>query len=477
MRTLLTLLLLTFCTLFMGCSDMGHSLSEDRSASIGVTTEGGSSSTGSSTGAAYDAPATAGTSEGSGDEGAAPFGGGEMEGSSSADGDSVGGEGAPLSEPSTSPDSEPVTSGPEPQAGQLTAAEWRDLDNWAFFRSLFEQNQDGEFGPFTHSEGDWSLFTAGRVSVLVHTDGEPVTNARVVLMGAEQTTLFEARTDNKGRAELFAGLQDNTTPDGLTVTVFDLATGSPAATRTGISTGSDEAIVIGLDGRQVTSAAEVLDLMFVIDTTGSMGDELAYLQKELEDVIAQVVDHNSGNLEIRLSLNFYRDNGDLYVVRSNAFTTDIDDAIDALLDESANGGGDYPEAVEEALDDAIFNHAWSDDAVARMLFFVLDAPPHHGDAIDTILGDSLTEAARLGVRMFPLAASGVDKDTEALLRLMQVATGGSYLFLTDDSGIGNPHLEPTIGEYDVELLRDLLVRLIDEQVAPISFIDVSGQIL
>ena len=60
---------------------------------------------------------------------------------------------------------------------------------------------------------------------------------------------------------------------------------------------------------------------------------------------------------------------------------------------------------------------------------------------------------------------------------MQVATGGSYLFLTDDSGIGNPHLEPTIGDYDVELLRDLLVRLIDEQVNPATSIETPNPIL
>lgn len=61
-----------------------------------------------------------------------------------------------------------------------------------------------------------------------------------------------------------------------------------------------------------------------------------------------------------------------------------------------------------------------------------------------------------------MAASGIDKETAFLLRNLGIATGGTYTFLTDHSGIGNPHLEPTIGGYQVELLNHLLVRVIGE---------------
>jgi hypothetical protein len=69
------------------------------------------------------------------------------------------------------------------------------------------------------------------------------------------------------------------------------------------------------------------------------------------------------------------------------------------------------------------------------------------------------------VRIVPLGASGVDKDTEFLMRMLDIATGGTYTFLTNHSGIGGDHLEPTIGEYDVELLNDLLVRVITQSLA------------
>jgi hypothetical protein len=43
-----------------------------------------------------------------------------------------------------------------------------------------------------------------------------------------------------------------------------------------------------------------------------------------------------------------------------------------------------------------------------------------------------------------------------------ISTNGTYVFVTDDSGVGNSHLEPSVGEYEVEFLNDLMVRLIDE---------------
>ena len=73
---------------------------------------------------------------------------------------------------------------------------------------------------------------------------------------------------------------------------------------------------------------------------------------------------------------------------------------------------------------------------------------------------SPVQAAAQGIRIIPVAASGVDKGTEFLLRFIDISTGGTYSFLTDDSGIGNSHIEPTVGSYQVELLNDLLGRLV-----------------
>ena len=120
--------------------------------------------------------------------------------------------------------------------------------------------------------------------------------------------------------------------------------------------------------------------------------------------------------------------------------------------------------MELALDDAVNQHDWNQDARARLLFLVLDAPPHNTSGIKIKMRELTAQAASKGIRIIPVASSGVDKDTEFLLRCLALASGGTYVFLTDHSGVGNPHLEPTIGPYDVEKLNSLLVRLIDNYV-------------
>ena len=74
----------------------------------------------------------------------------------------------------------------------------------------------------------------------------------------------------------------------------------------------------------------------------------------------------------------------------------------------------------------------------------------------------ILKAAAQGIRIIPIAASGIDKSTEYLMRAMALATNGTYLFLTDDSGVGNPHSKPTTDKYEVELLNSLLIKVISK---------------
>jgi hypothetical protein len=76
----------------------------------------------------------------------------------------------------------------------------------------------------------------------------------------------------------------------------------------------------------------------------------------------------------------------------------------------------------------------------------------------------LRRAAATGISIVPFACSGINKSTEYLLRCAALATNGSYVFLTDDSGVGNPHIKPTTDEFKVELLNELLQRVIGEMI-------------
>src|SRR5207237_10105314 len=91
-----------------------------------------------------------------------------------------------------------------------------------------------------------------------------------------------------------------------------------------------------------------LDVAIVLDTTGSMGDELAYLQAEIEDIATRTSTRYPG-LAPRWGAVFYRDVNDAYLTRSADFTADVSQFKSTLLAQSADGGGDYQESPEKGL--------------------------------------------------------------------------------------------------------------------------------
>jgi hypothetical protein len=94
-----------------------------------------------------------------------------------------------------------------------------------------------------------------------------------------------------------------------------------------------------------------LDLAIVLDTTGSMGDELNYLKAELRGIV-QTVQKKFPEVQQRFALVLYRDEGDDYVTRRFDFTDALADFQKNLSSQSAGGGGDYPEAMHEGLEQA-----------------------------------------------------------------------------------------------------------------------------
>src|SRR5690606_688638 len=99
-------------------------------------------------------------------------------------------------------------------------------------------------------------------------------------------------------------------------------------------------------------------------------------------------------------------------------------------------------------------------ARARVLFLVLDAGPHINKDVKQRMQQLARDAAAKGIRIVPVAASGTDKATEYLMRSLALSTNGTYTFLTDHSGVGSPHMEPSTDHYAVESLNDVLVRVL-----------------
>ncbi len=340
-------------------------------------------------------------------------------------------------------------------SGLLTAGEWNDNKNIWFIRDLLANGQNYNYSDFFKK---WGLSPFTRIVVKCTAAGEPAEGARVTVTCATNGAIYEGVTDHNGMCYVYYSVIDrDASPTHVSVSyggdtqVSDIT----ASQLTG-----EQNVEIAFEKRD--QKTKKLDLMFTIDTTGSMSDEIRYLQKELENVIIRVKD-DCGNIPVRLSVNFYRDHGDAYVVKPYEFTTDIDSALADLAREYADGGGDYEEAVELALESSIYDHDWDDDSI-KLMFMVLDAPPHNTASIRESLHESIMAASKKGIRIIPVASSGVDKDTEFLLRAFAMTTGGTYTFLTDDSGIGGSHLEPTVGDYEVEHLNDMLVRIIEEYI-------------
>ena len=337
------------------------------------------------------------------------------------------------------------------QAGTLTAGEIHDFSKWELWNDILETDLEAH-------QKEWGIYPSHRFMIQLTTeDGAPVRDAQVALYRG-QDQVWQAHSDNTGKAELWTNL-------------FERTTESPAGYRAKVLYEGQEYEIRDLQKfqqginhltlREPCDLPVQVDIMFVVDATGSMGDEIRYLQTELEDVMQRTQASNQ-DLALRLGSIFYRDQEDEYLTRKHDLTADVGSAINFIKTQGAEGGGDYPEAMDVALEEALEQVSWSDRALTKLLFLVMDAPPHQDAATVAKMHRLIESAAARGIRIVPVSGSGIDKSTEYLVRSMALATNGTYVFLTDHSGVGNPHLEPTTDSYDVEKFNDLLVRLIGQ---------------
>ena len=221
---------------------------------------------------------------------------------------------------------------------------------------------------------------------------------------------------------------------------------------TATPSGDSRVTIVGVSAALPTE----LDLMFVIDTTGSMRDELDFVTTELRDISGTVAEQYPGT-HIRFGLTVYRDSGDDYVVRDYPFVESLDEMQVQLGNQQARGGGDYPEAMERALSRAL-QADWRPANTARLLFLVADAPPHAENF--PALVEQIRIARQMGVRLYSVAASGIDAGAEYLMRSASALTQARFLFLTDDSEVGNTHAQPSVACAQVTKLASLISRVI-----------------
>lgn len=175
-----------------------------------------------------------------------------------------------------------------------------------------------------------------------------------------------------------------------------------------------------------------IELVFCLDATGSMAGLIATAKAKIWNIVGVLADAQNSP-KIRLGLIFYRDTGDAFVTKVFNLTDDIDGLYDELQKIEAQGGGDEPESVNSALDDAIRKMHWGTKRnVYRTVFLVGDCPPHM-DYAEIKYPETSKTAAKNGIIINTIKLG--DDCTKAIehFRKIAKATNGAYLHLDQDA--------------------------------------------
>lgn len=209
----------------------------------------------------------------------------------------------------------------------------------------------------------------------------------------------------------------------------------------------------------ISTTPSVLDLAFVIDVTGSMSDELRYVNEEVVGIVARVREAVP-NVQVRVAATFYRDRGDAVPIEQIPFSTNVQGFVAQMRYVQASGGGDYPEDVNTGLAAALTTLQWSTGPAVRVLCVIADAPPQRYADFPYTYHHAMVDASTRGIRILPVAASGADRIVEFLFRAMGAFTSTPYVYLTNDSGVGGHHMEADTDRVAVEMFSDLLTRML-----------------
>ncbi|MEO7911730.1 MAG: vWA domain-containing protein [Roseiflexaceae bacterium] len=355
------------------------------------------------------------------------------------------------------PTQAPVVVAGQQQSPSLKAGEVDDNRDFAAYRDYLRSYS----GPQIHA-----IDISERYLLTVTNERQqPVLDAHVRLFDGQQQ-VFEGRTVAGGKTIVLPralGIAESA--ESLRV-LIEKGNSSVEGT---LTRGQDGTQSFVLPGAIALPTTPRLDVLFLLDATGSMGDEIAQIQQTIVS-IAERIDQIQPRPELRFALVAYRDRGDDYVTRVDDFTTDVIAFQQRLLSTRADGGGDEPESLNEGLHAAIQRVGWADDAV-RLSFLVADAPPHLDYAQDYDYGREAQMAVSKGIKVYTIAASNTTDDAEYVLRQISQQTLGHFIFLTYAAGqnAGAPgdttthHVDPEA--FSIERLDDLVVQVVQRELA------------
>jgi Mg-chelatase subunit ChlD len=303
----------------------------------------------------------------------------------------------------------PAPADPAPAAG-VRAGEWDDNAN---YRDYVRWLKETPRGIARLDVGD------RRFLVVKDKDGKAVPNCKVTVTGGQATATVV--TMASGRALLFPrayGL------DGEKLLATAVCT--QATVRAEIQNTLDSVSELVLASSRALPARRTIDLAFVLDTTGSMGEEIDAVKSTIRAVADKLATDQS---DVRIGLVEYKDRGDDNVTRTFPFSSNLAAFGRSVAGLSAGGGGDYPEDMQAGLAAALDNLDWRTDAVARLVVVIADAPPHLDYQDEKDYADAARRAASRGIKLYTVSASGMDGTGQIVMRQMAQFTGASNLFV------------------------------------------------
>jgi len=163
-----------------------------------------------------------------------------------------------------------------------------------------------------------------------------------------------------------------------------------------------------------------IDVVFAVDTTGSMGGLLDGAKRTVWSIASHIREVDK-NADVHIGLVAYKDLGDVYVTKDYPLTSDMDGVFAELSTYTAEGGGDVPEDVDAALDDAVHKMAWRDGA-KKMIFLVGDAPPASRGEVPKF-DVSARDAAKAGIMINTIRCGTASDTAEAWQQIASIGAG------------------------------------------------------
>ncbi len=212
-----------------------------------------------------------------------------------------------------------------------------------------------------------------------------------------------------------------------------------------------------------------VDIVFTLDTTGSMGEEIRRLKKTIELIYLNLSSVKT-KVDIRFGMVLYKDIHDKYTTKTIPFTNDLKKFQDELNKVSAGGGGDTPEDLVSALRDTTTNMKWRQNGL-KLVFVITDAPPHINYKDSKPYMHYAKIAKEKAIKIHTIGTGSLNIDGEYVLRQLSQYTNGKYIFLTygekgeNDGGKTGSVSHHTGANFTTDKLEKIVIKFVKEDIA------------